>query len=112
MFMRQEGTRTWSRRVRAVNCVLGMVGAYSAVIRALVLAGLPTTRTYNADHDTCDHHLGFSAYFDGLLGNSVEGVTLNLENLGIGLKKVLALHAFLAGHGTNLQTAIECKNEW
>ena len=46
------------------------------------------------------------AYLDRLLGNGVEGVSLDLEDLGVGLEKILALHAFLAGHGTNLPPRI------
>mmetsp|Transcript_33042 Transcript_33042/g.104483 ORF Transcript_33042/g.104483 Transcript_33042/m.104483 type:complete len:204 (+) Transcript_33042:255-866(+) len=37
--------RLWSRRVRAEKFSLGMLGAHSAAIKQLVLAGFPTTKT-------------------------------------------------------------------
>ena len=40
-----ETARLWSSRVMAVNRLAGTSGACSRAMRALVLAGLPTTRT-------------------------------------------------------------------
>ncbi len=40
-----DSARLWSRRVIAVKRLLGMSGAWLAAMRALVLAGLPTTST-------------------------------------------------------------------
>lgn len=39
------GHVTWSSCVKQVNCDLGMLGAKCEVMRAFVLAGLPTTST-------------------------------------------------------------------
>merc|ERR1719500_1670254 len=42
----------------------------------------------------------------GLLGKLVESLTLHLEDLYIEGKKVLPLHSFLSGHGTNKESGI------
>ena len=41
--------RLWSRRIIAVNRSLGTSGALLCAMRQLVLAGLPTTRTFRSE---------------------------------------------------------------
>lgn len=46
---------------------------------------------------------GATRYLDVLLGHFVQDLALSLENLGVLLQEIGALHAFSAGDGANLQ---------
>ena len=89
--------RLWSSRVRQEKFSLGMEGADRWQMRALVLAGLPTTSTCTHTH-THTHTgrleatgcVGRETHLDRLLSVLVERPSLCLKDAHVGLEQVLA----------------------
>ena len=73
----------------AVNCRSGVFGALFMAMRALVLAGLPTTRTFTS----AGRRVG-------------DRLALGGEDGAVGRQQVGPLHALLAGHGADQQAVV------
>jgi len=80
----------WSNRVRAVKFSRGIEGAQDIAINALVLAGLPTTRTFNIKYE---YYTDFGCIYLYMAGSIVvQSFSLLSEDSCIFRQKVLPFH--------------------